>query len=492
MIAKQSFLLNSPAHKLRDALLKREISSVELVRESLRQMRKLNDTTNAVITIYDDDVLEQAEVADDRIRGQSQPPGKLTGIPIILKDNLVTEGVRTTAGSKMLENYVPPYDATVVQKLKTEGAVIVGKANMDEFAMGSSNETSRFGAVLNPWNTETVPGGSSGGSAAAVASCVAPLALGSDTGGSVRQPAALCGVVGMKPSYGVVSRYGLIAFASSLDQIGPFARDVRDCADLLNIIAGKDANDATSVEPPVDDFAAALTDSIDGVKLGVPKEYAAMLADKGVETAFDEAVAELSSLGCEVKEISLKSTPYVLATYYIIAPAEASSNLSRFDGIKYGLSANGDHANEVTAETRTEGFGAEVKRRLFMGGYCLSVGHYDAYYKRSMDLRQTIAREMDAVFKEVDLIVTPTSLTPAFKIGERVDDPHSMYSSDFCTIVANIAGLPAISVPCGMANKLPVGLQIIGPRMADDRVLNLAYAFQEATAWHTMHPKLTS
>jgi aspartyl-tRNA(Asn)/glutamyl-tRNA(Gln) amidotransferase subunit A len=421
----------------------------------------------------------------------------LGGLPVALKDNICSDGDLTECSSRVLGGFIAPYDATVVKKLKENGAVILGKTNMDEFAFGSSCETSCFYPTRNPWNLDCVPGGSSGGSAASVAADESIWALGSDTGGSIRQPASLCGVVGMKPTYGRVSRYGLIAFASSLDQIGPLTKDVRDNALLLNAIAGYDDRDATSVNIPVPDYLRSLEKDIKGMRIGIPKEYFIKGMDPEVEQAIREAISKLKSLGAEFKEVSLPHAEYAVAVYYIIATAEASSNLARFDGVQYGLRVHekakeaGPELVSMYKETRGKGFGAEAKRRIILGTYVLSSGYYDAYYSRALKVRTLIKEDFDKVFRECDLILTPTSPTPAFKIGERTDDPLSMYLSDIYTISVNLAGLPALSLPCGLTkNGLPIGLQVLGKPFGEEDIYCLAYHYEQNTQWHKMKPKL--
>ena len=416
----------------------------------------------------------------------------LTGIPVLIKDNMCTRGIRTTCSSKMLENFVPPYDATVVERLNSCGAVLVGKANMDEFAMGSSTENSALFTTRNPWGLSHVPGGSSGGSAAAVAASEAVFALGSDTGGSIRQPAGFCSVTGLKPTYGRVSRYGLVAFASSLDQIGPLTRDVTDCALVLNAIAGHDPRDSTSAKEPVPDYTQCLTTELNRLKIGVPREYFVEGMQAEVKTAITAAVNKLGELGAGVDwEVSLPHTPYALAVYYILAPSEASANLARYDGVKYGYSFR-ETGNmwEAMEKTRQNGFGAEVKRRIMLGTYALSAGYYDAWYVKAQKVRTLIRQEFDKVFEKFDALVTPTSPTVPFKIGEKTDDPLQMYLSDVCTIPVNIAGLPAISIPAGFADGLPIGLQIIGKPFSEETLLKIAYAYQQVTDWHKRKPKI--
>lgn len=479
------------AHAIRKKLDERELSASELANSTLSRIAALDDDLNAFLRTSQEEAAKAADDADLRLRGSGSQPGPLTGVPVMVKDNLSTTGIETTAASKILSGYVPPFDAEVVTRLKEAGAVIVGKGNLDEFAMGSSNEHSAFGTVKNPWDQSRVPGGSSGGAAAAVAAGECVIALGSDTGGSIRQPAALCGVVGMKPTYGLVSRYGLIAFASSLDQIGPITRDVRDAADTLNVIASHDPKDSTSVRAPFDDFGEKLGTPIEGMRLAVPKEYLVDGIEPGVREAFDEAVEELKAQGATIDEISLPLTDEALAVYYIIAPSEASSNLSRYDGVKYGAaSERGDAAMEASSFTRDEFFGEEVKRRILIGTYALSSGYYDAYYKKAQQVRTLIRREFAEAFSQYDALVTPTSPSVAFEIGAKMDDPLQMYLADVCTIPANIAGLPGISVPCGFSEDMPVGLQVLGPQFGDQTVLQVAHAFEQATNWHRRHPPL--
>jgi len=418
--------------------------------------------------------------------------GALSGIPVLIKDNICVKGRETTCASKILKGFMPPYNATIVEKLNKAGALLLNKANMDEFAFGSSCETSCYGPTRNPWDLKRIPGGSSGGSAAAVAADETILAIGSDTGGSIRQPAALCGVVGMKPTYGRVSRYGLIAFASSLDQIGPITKDVSDAALLLNVIAGHDPMDSTSADFLVPDYTKTLANGVKGLKIGIPKEYFIKGLDKKVEKSVREAVALLETLGAEVVEISLPHTEYAVACYYIIGPSEASSNLARFDGVQYGYRAKGAKSIiDMYTETRSEAFGDEAKRRIILGTYSLSSGYYDAYYLRAMKVRTKIKEDFDKAFKECDCVITPTTPTPAFKIGEKTQDPLSMYLSDAFTIPANLAGIPAISIPCGFSKEgLPIGLQILGKPFDEELLLRVAYTYEEKTDWHKQKPKL--
>ncbi len=481
----------STARGLREKFDSREFTAVEATRASLERISALEPKINSFITITPDEALSAAEAADQRLQGVGQAPTPMTGIPVMVKDNFSTEGVETTAASNILKGYIPPYDGTAVTLLKDSGAVILGKGNMDEFAMGSSNETSAFGAVKNPWDIDRVPGGSSGGAAAAVAAGETFIAFGSDTGGSIRQPAALCGVVGMKPTYGLVSRFGLLAFGSSLDQIGPLTRSVADCADALNVISSHDHRDSTSVKAPFGDFGEKIDAGISGMKIGVPKEYLVEGIEPGVREAFEKSLQTLEDLGADISETSLPLTDHALAVYYIIAPSEASANLSRYDGVKYGLGSSGSKNSAIATEiARAEGFGAEVKRRIFIGTYALSAGYYDAYYKKAQQVRTLIRREFTDAFLKFDALVTPTSPGVAFKLGEKFDDPFQMYLNDICTIPVNIAGLPAISIPGGMSDGLPVGLQFIGPQFGDTTVIQAAAAYERATKWNKEHPRI--
>ncbi len=473
------------AHRL---LADRQVSSVELTRAALERIDKIEPSVRAVVTVTGEMAMEQARAADQRIASGNGNP--LCGIPVLIKDVISTRGVRTTCSSKMLENYVPPYDATVMERLSGCGAVMVGKTNMDEFAMGSSTENSAFFVTHNPWDLGRVPGGSSGGSAAAVAAGEAIYALGSDTGGSIRQPASFCSVTGLKPTYGRVSRYGLVAFASSLDQIGPLTSDVTDAALVLNAISGFDRRDSTSVPLPVTDYTCGLNGDIKGLRLGVPGEYFVEGMQEEVIRAIQAAIARLEGLGAVIDwEVSLPSTPYALAVYYIIAPSEASANLARYDGVKYGFSyQDADSMWRAMEKTRQYGFGPEVKRRIMLGTYALSAGYYDAWYLKAQKVRTLIRREFDRAFESYDALITPTSPTVPFKIGEKVDDPLQMYLSDVCTLPINIAGLPAISIPAGFADGLPIGLQIIGKPFDEETILKIAHAYQQATDWHKMRP----
>ncbi|MDP7102800.1 MAG: Asp-tRNA(Asn)/Glu-tRNA(Gln) amidotransferase subunit GatA [SAR202 cluster bacterium] len=474
------------AHEARDLLDKREVSSVELTEASLERIDQVEDRVGAFVTVTREVALEQAKQADQCIaRGDAAP---LTGVPMQLKDVICTEGIRTTCSSKMLESFVPPYDATVTERLYRAGAVLVGKGNMDEFAMGSSTENSAFFPTHNPWDLNRVPGGSSGGPAASVAAGECFYSLGSDTGGSIRQPGALCGVVGMKPTYGLVSRFGLVAFASSLDQIGPLTRDVRDCATVLNAIAGHDPRDSTSIEYDPPDYTASLQTDLKGLRIGVPKEYFVEGMEPGVEQATRDAITVLEGLGAETGEVSLPSTPYALAVYYIIAPSECSANLARYDGVKYGFSAQeADSMWDALEKTRQEGFGPEVKRRIMLGTYALSAGYYDAFYLKAQRVRTLIRREYEEVFGEFDALVTATSPSVAFELGSKTDDPMQMYLNDVLTLPANIAGIPGISVPAGLSNGLPVGLQILGKHLGEETMLRVAYAFEQATNFRATH-----
>jgi len=471
-------------HEAHGLLKDKKISSVELTRACLKRVKEVEPKVKALVTLTGEEALKQAEKADKLIaKGDINP---LTGVPVVLKDVLCTKGVRTTCSSKMLENFIPPYNATVVEKLNALGAVSIGKANMDEFAMGSSTEHSAFFATHNPWDLDRVPGGSSGGSAVAVASDEGIYALGSDTGGSIRQPAGFCSVVGLKPTYGRVSRYGLVAFASSLDQIGPLTKDVTDCAIVLNAIAGFDNRDSTSVPDPVPDYTKSLKADLKGLKLGVPKEYFVAGMQAEVEKALNDAIKTLEGLGAKVDmEVSLPSTPYALAAYYIIAPSEASANLARYDGVKYGFAyRDTDSMWDAMEKTRQLGFGEEVKRRIMLGTYALSAGYYDAYYLKAQKVRTLIRREFDQAFEKYDALITPTSPTVPFKLGEKLDDPVQMYLSDVCTLPINIAGVPGISIPAGFDGNLPIGMQIISKPFGEEAMLRVAYAYEQATEWH--------
>ena len=477
-------------HELKDKIKKREISAREVADDVFKRIDAVEGKVHSYITLMREPAYEAAERADRDIR-----EGKinaLTGIPIALKDIMCTRGVKTTCGSHILHNFIPPYDATVVKKLRAAGAVFVGKANMDEFAMGSSTETSWFGVTRNPWDLERIPGGSSGGSASAVAADECVAATGSDTGGSIRQPAALCGVVGLKPTYGRVSRFGLIAFASSLDQIGPFTKDVEDCAIMMNVIAGYDPMESTSVPMEVPDYLSFIRKDIRGWTVGIPKEYFIEGIDPEVEGAVRKAITVLEGLGAKCVDISLPHTEYCLAVYYVIAPAEASSNLARYDGVKYGYrSTGGRDLLEMYKMTRSEGFGAEVKRRIMIGTYALSSGYYDAYYKKASQVRTLIKRDFQEAFKSCDVIITPTTPTPAFRIGEKTDDPLQMYLSDIFTISTNLAGIPGISIPCGYTKSgLPIGVQFLAGHFEEGKLLQVAHAYEKHSGIKRRRPGL--
>ena len=464
-----------------------DFSSEELTRACLERIAEHDGTLNSFITVDEEHALAQARAADARLRqGEAGP---LTGIPVAQKDIFCTDGVLTTCASRMLENFIAPYSATVVEKFDAAGAVMIGKTNMDEFAMGSSNETSYYGPVRNPWNPETVPGGSSGGSAAAVAARLVPAATGTDTGGSIRQPAALCGVTGLKPTYGRVSRWGMIAFASSLDQGGPIARSAEDAALLLGVMAGFDERDSTSIDRPVPDYTATLNDDIRGLKIGLPKEYFGEGLESGVAQAVESALDEYRKLGAEIVEISLPNTHLAVPAYYVVAPAECSSNLSRFDGVRFGHRCeNPEDLEDLYKRSRGEGFGAEVKRRIMIGTYALSAGYYDAYYLKAQKVRRLIRDDFLRAFEQVDVIMGPTTPAPAFRLGEKTDDPITMYLSDIYTIAVNLAGLPGMSIPAGFVNGLPVGLQLIGNHFDEARLLNVAHRYQQVTDHHLQGP----
>ena len=476
--------------ELRIGLDKRELSAVEITKAYLERIAATNPGINTFITICNETALEEAEAADRLIAAGRVSP--LTGVPIAAKDIFNTAGLRTTCGSHILDNYVSPYDATAISRIKKQNAVIIGKLNMDEFAMGSSNENSAFGPVRNPWDTDCVPGGSSGGSAASVAARLTAAALGTDTGGSIRQPASHCSVVGLKPTYGRVSRYGVVAYASSLDQVGPVTRDVRDCALLLQAIAGYDPSDSTSVDTPVPDYQAVLDGDLGGVRIGLPKEYFIDGLDADVRRSVEQAVATYRDLGAEIIEVSLPHTSYAVACYYLIATAEASSNLARYDGVRFGLRAEGaENLIDMYMQSRAAGFGAEVKRRIMLGTYALSSGYYDAYYLKAQKVRTLIRQDFLGAFDKVDTLLTPVAPTPAFAIGEKVNDPLQMYLSDIYTIPVNLAGTCAMSLPCGFsAAGLPIGMQLIGKPFDEATVLHTAHAFEQATEWHKRRPEL--
>ena len=480
-------LLNRPLAELSAGLAAGDFSSVELTEFFLERINRYDKTLNSFITVTGERALEQARAADARLRTNEKTP--LTGIPYAHKDLFCTRDVLTTCGSKMLSNFRSPYDATVTEKLTAAGMVMLGKTNMDEFAMGSSGETSYFGPARNPWDSERVPGGSSSGSAAAVASRLSPCATGTDTGGSVRQPAALCGVTGLKPTYGRVSRYGMVAYASSFDQAGVFGATAEDCAWLLAAIAGFDAKDSTSAEQPVPDYASALKQEVKGLRVGVPVEYVGDGMDTQVKSVVQDAIAQFADLGCEIIEITLPTAVLAIPAYYVLAPAECSSNLARYDGVRYGYRCKSPRdLEDLYFRSRSEGFGAEVKRRILVGTYVLSEGYYDAYYLKAQKARRKIRDDFAAAFGRVDAILGPVSPTPAFKLGERSDDPVKMYLSDIYTIAVNLAGLPALALPGGFSGSLPVGVQLIGDHFSEGRLLALGHRYQNATAWHRRMP----
>ena len=485
-------LQNLTIHQLHELLSKKEVTSKEVTESFLKRIELVDGKVHAYTTLTPELAIKQAKQADENIR-----QGKLntlTGIPLAIKDVLCIQGVKTTCGSKILENFIAPYDATVIKKLKEKDVVFIGRTNMDEFAMGSTTETSHFGTTRNPWDLERIPGGSSGGSAAAVSADECTAALGTDTGGSIRQPAACCGLVGLKPTYGRVSRFGLVAFASSLDQIGPMTKDVKDTAILMNDICGYDPLDSTSVDKEVPDYTQVLGREVKGMSVGIPREYFIEGLDREVEEAIREAVKVLEGLGMNIKEVSLPHTEYAVAVYYLIAPAEASSNLARYDGVRYGYRTQEDvRLLDMYKHSRSEGFGAEVKRRIMLGTYALSAGYYDAYYKKASQVRTLIRNDFEKAFKECDVIVTPTYPTTAFKIGEKVDDPLKLYLSDIFTIPANLAGIAGISIPCGLSSEgLPIGLQILANFFQEEKLLKVAHAYEQHTKWHLKKPDLTS
>ena len=478
-------LFEQPAHVLHDMLVNKEITSLELTQAVLARIDEVEGDVQAYLTITREEALAQAKAVDEKI-AKGEKIAFLEGIPGAIKDNICTKGIKTTCASKILQKFVPPYDATVMQKLEAQNPVVLGKTNLDEFAMGGSTENSAYHPTCNPWNTDCVPGGSSGGSAAAVAAGTAVWALGSDTGGSIRQPASFCGVVGMKPTYGRVSRYGLVAYASSLDQIGPITKDVTDCAHILNIIAGRDEMDSTSLDVQVPDFTKALVQDVKGLKIGLPKEYFIKGMDPEVEAAVKNGVKELEKLGAEVVEISLPNTDYAISTYYLIAPAEAATNLARYDGVSYGERAE-DAADlvEMMTKTRTQYLGEEVKRRIMIGNYALSAGYYDAYYLKALKVRRLVKEDYDKAFKDVDVIICPAAPSVAYKIGEKISNPLEMYLQDACTVPLNLAGLPGISVPCGYnKDKMPIGMQIIGKALDEETILRVAYTYEQSQSYH--------
>ncbi|MCI8654612.1 MAG: Asp-tRNA(Asn)/Glu-tRNA(Gln) amidotransferase subunit GatA [Clostridia bacterium] len=467
-------------HEIKEKIKNKEITIEQVVQAYIEKIEQNEKDVEAFVTIQKEEAIKRAKEIDEKIaRGENV--GELSGIPIGIKDNICTKGIKTTCSSKMLENFIAPYDATVMEKINEEEMINLGKLNMDEFAMGSSTETSYFKTTKNPWDLSKIPGGSSGGSAAAVAANMVPWALGTDTGGSIRQPASLCGIVGLKPTYGLVSRYGVVAFASSLDQVGVLTKDVQDCSELLNVIVGRDEKDTTSVDVGEKDYTASLQKDIKGIKIGVPKEFFAEGINEEVKQAILNTIEEYKKMGAEVEEISLDIAQYALATYYIIACAEASSNLGRFDGIRYGHRAQDfKDLKELYKNSRSEGFGAEVKRRIILGTYVLSSGYYDAYYKKAQQVRTLVMNQFNKAFEKYDVIITPTSPTTAFKIGEKANNPLEMYLSDICTVSVNIAGLPGISIPVGVdKDNMPIGMQIIGNRFQEETILNVAYAMEQ-------------
>ena len=474
--------------ELSTALHNGDISSVELTQHYLDRINTYNNELNAYITVAEDHALTQARAADVQL--QQKTAGKLTGIPLAHKDIFCTEGLRTSCASKMLDNFIAPYNATVVEKINQAGMVTLGKTNMDEFAMGSSNETSFYGQVQNPWDNQAVPGGSSGGSAAAVAANLAPIATGTDTGGSIRQPASLCNLTGLKPTYGRISRYGMIAFASSLDQAGPMARSAEDAALLLNEMAGFDPRDSTSVEQEVPDYTASLNNSLEGLKIGLPRQYFGEGLDPEVAATVEAAIKTYESLGATIKEITLPNSHLAVPTYYVVAPAECSSNLSRMDGVRFGHRCEDPKdLLDLYQRSRGEGFGEEVKRRIMIGTYALSAGYYDAYYLKAQQCRRLISDDFTQAFNDVDVIMGPTAPTTAFKLGDKKDDPVAMYLADIYTISTNLAGLPGVSIPAGFVNNMPVGLQIIGNYFDEARLLNVAHRYQQITDWHQQSPE---
>jgi aspartyl-tRNA(Asn)/glutamyl-tRNA(Gln) amidotransferase subunit A len=478
------------AHELHDLLVQKETSAVEIVKAYSKRIDQVEEDVKAFNLLTRDRAIEQAELVDLKL-SQGEKIGPLAGIPMGLKDNMCTKGIPTTCSSQILKSFVPPYDATVTEKLAKAGTPLLGKLNMDEFAMGSSTENSAFFKTRNPWDLERVPGGSSGGAVAAVSAGEAVFALGSDTGGSIRQPAAFCGVVGLKPTYGRVSRYGLVAYASSLDQIGPVTKDVTDCALVLNAISGHDALDSTSAPVEVPDFTKYLQDNVKGMRIGVPKEYFGQGIDPKVASLIQQAIAKFAELGAVVEECSLPHTEYAMPAYYLIAPAECSSNLARYDGVRYGHRA--EQATDVLSmfkQTRAEGFGSEVKRRIMLGTYALSAGYYDAYYLKALKVRTLIMRDFDKAFEKYDVLLSPTTPTPAFKFGEKGDNPLTMYLSDVCTVPINLAGIPAISIPCGLADGLPVGVQLMGKAFDEGKLLQVAYTFEQNTEHSQQRPAL--
>ncbi len=479
------------AHEIADLISKKEVSCSDVAKAQLERIEQVEPMVDSMVTVLPEYALARAEEIDKKIAA-GETVGKLAGVPVAVKDNICTEGIKTTCASKMLHNFVPPYSATVFDKLNAEGCVTVGKANMDEFAMGSSTENSYFKKTKNPYDLTRIPGGSSGGSAAAVAADLAAFALGSDTGGSIRQPASLCGVVGLKPTYGLVSRFGLVAFASSLDQIGTFTKDVTDCALALNVIAGHDEKDSTSLPTGYEDYTKALTADVKGMKIGIPEEYMGEGIDPEVKAAVMRAAKEYEAMGAKVETCSLPATPYALSAYYLISSAEASSNLARYDGIRYGFRAEDCKSlDDVFLKTRSQGFGDEVKRRIMLGTFVLSSGYYDAYYKKAQQVRTVIKKDFDKAFEKFDMLLSPTSPTTAWKIGEKTSDPLKMYAADICTISINIAGLPGLVVPCGLdSQSLPIGVQLIGKPLGESTLLRAAYTLEQSKAFDNPKPVL--
>ena len=475
-------IIELTVHELKEKLDKKELTITQITKAYIDRINEKEDVVQAFITPLTQEALKQAEELETEINARENK-GQFAGIPIGIKDNMCTKGIKTTCASKILGNFIAPYDATVIEKLNHENLINLGKLNMDEFAMGSSTENSAFKITKNPWNLNTVPGGSSGGSAAAVASQMVPWALGSDTGGSIREPASFCGVVGLKPTYGLVSRYGLVAFASSLDQIGPITKDVQDSAILLNMITGHDKKDSTSENIEKIDYTKCLKNDVKGLKIGIPKEYFGEGINEEVKQKLNEAIEQYKKLGAEVEKFSLNIADYALATYYIIACAEASSNLGRFDGIRYGYrTKNFTNLKEIYRNSRSEGFGSEVKRRIILGTYVLSSGYYDAYYKKALEVRTLVKKEFDKAFEKYDVILTPTAPNVAFEIGSKSSNPLEMYLADICTVSINIAGVPAISIPCGVnSNNMPIGMQLIGNKFAEEKILNAAYTYEQET-----------
>jgi len=483
-------IIKMSATTLAEKIKNKELSSVEVTKAFIKRAKETDPKIKAYISITEEYAINQAEESDKKIASGAET-GELEGVPIAIKDNILIENIKMTASSKILENYTAPYDATVIEKLKKAGAVFIGKTNLDEFAMGSSTENSAFFTTKNPWNTEHIPGGSSGGSASAVSAMTAPLALGTDTGGSIRQPASCCGIVGLKPTYGRVSRFGAVAFASSLDQIGPMSKTVEDSALLLNVIAGFDKKDSTSINVPVPDYLETIKQDIKGLKIGLPKEYFIDGLDSDVKKSIEKAIEIYKKAGAEFVEISLPLTDYAVAVYYIICCSEASANLARYDGVRYGFRAECDNLLDEYQKSRGHGFGPEVKRRIMLGTYALSAGYYDAYYGKAQKVRTLIKQDFENAFKKVDLILTPSAPTPAFKIGEKSSDPLQMYLSDIFTISCNLAAVPGMSIPCGFSEKgIPIGMQLLASNFDEQTMFKAAYSYQQATEWHKQFPNI--